>query len=145
MPETSQADIVRRLKETGLRLTPQRVAIYQALAQSDSHPTAGQLYERLAQEMPSLSQATVYNTLEVLVEQGLVHEIGDAGDGAVHYDADLLPHINLICTRCHSIDDFHSSTVVEADALVAAQSGYQVLGARLVYYGLCPHCQAGNT
>lgn len=139
--ETAQ-QIAERLRAAGLRLTPQRVAIYRALVQTDSHPTAQQLYDQLQPNLPSLSQATVYNTLQALVEQGLVHEIGDAGDGAVHYDADLAPHVNLVCTRCHRIDDFHADLLAEADDLVAAESGYQLQGARLVYYGLCPACQA---
>lgn len=133
--------IAERLKEAGLRLTPQRLAIYGALVETDSHPTALHLYEQLRPELPSLSQATVYNTLQALVEQGLVHEIGDAGDGAVHYDADLTPHVNLVCTRCQRIDDFHADILTWADDLVAAESGYQLKGARLVYYGLCPVCQ----
>ncbi|MDX1688449.1 MAG: Fur family transcriptional regulator [Candidatus Promineifilaceae bacterium] len=134
--------VAERLKAAGLRLTPQRVAIYRALVQTDSHPTAQRLYEQLQPELPSLSQATVYNTLQALVEKGLVHEIGDAGDGAVHYDADLAPHVNLVCTRCHRIDDFHADLLAKADDLVAAESGYRLQGARLVYYGLCPACQA---
>ena len=133
--------IAERLKTAGLRLTPQRVAIYRALVQTDSHPSAQQLYEQLHPELPSLSQATVYNTLQALVEQGLVHEIGDAGDGAVHYDADLAPHVNLVCTRCHRIDDFQTDLLAQTDKLVADESGYQLRGARLVYYGLCPACQ----
>lgn len=145
MSETQRSiseQVVERLKAAGLRLTPQRVAIYRALVGTDSHPTARQLYDQLRPELPSLSQATVYNTLQALVEEGLVHEIGDAGDGAVHYDADLAPHVNLICTRCHRIDDFHADLLAQADDLVAAESGYQLQGARLVYYGLCPACQA---
>lgn len=134
--------IAEQLKMAGLRLTPQRVAIYRALVRTDSHPTAQQLYEQLQPELPSLSQATVYNTLQALVERELVHEIGDAGDGAVHYDADLAPHVNLVCTRCHRIDDFHADLLTEVDGLVAAESGYQLKGARLVYYGLCPVCRA---
>ncbi|MFW6182193.1 MAG: Fur family transcriptional regulator [Chloroflexota bacterium] len=131
-----------RLRAVGLRLTPQRLAIYRSLAATDRHPTAQQLYEQLQDELPSLSQATVYNTLQALVERGLVHEIGDAGDGAVHYDADLVPHLNLVCIRCQRIDDFYSDAVAAIDRAVAQESGYQVRGARLVYYGLCPECQA---
>lgn len=134
--------LAQRLKEAGLRLTPQRLAIYQTLVETDSHPTAQDLYERLDATMPSLSQATVYNTLQTLVEKGLVHELGDAGDGAIHYDADITPHINLVCTRCHRIDDYFQVPLDVLDEQVAAESGYQVQGARLVFYGLCPQCQA---
>ncbi len=90
--------LVRCLRESGVRVTPWRLAIYGALTGTDAHPTAKALYEQLSPEFPSLIQATVYNTLRVLVAHGLAHELGDAGDGCAHYDADLTPHINLICT-----------------------------------------------
>lgn len=143
MPENEQKErLIERLRAAGLRLTPQRLAIYGALVDSKRHPSAQDLYEALEVELPSLSPATVYNTLEVLVEHGLVHEIGDAGDGMIHYDADLEPHVNLICTNCHRIDDFELEAIASVDQVVAAQSGYRVKGARIVYYGLCPECQA---
>ena len=143
MPEDDQKErLIARLRAAGLRLTPQRLAIYSALAQTKRHPSAQDLHEQLQGRLPSLSPATVYNTLQVLVEHGLVHEIGDAGDGVAHYDADLEPHLNLICTRCHRIDDFELEAIADAERTVAAESGYQVQGARLVYYGICPACQA---
>jgi Fur family peroxide stress response transcriptional regulator len=145
MPENEKKErLIERLRGAGLRLTPQRLAIYSALVDSDQHPNAQQLYEDLQAQLPSLSPATVYNTLQALVEEGLVHEIGDAGDGVIHYDADLEPHLNLICTRCHRIDDFHLEEIKAADRTVTAESGYQLQGARLVYYGICPACQAGQ-
>ncbi len=131
-----------KLKEAGLRLTPQRLLIYQTLLQSKQHPTAQDLFEKTKGQLPSLSQATVYNTLQALVRAGLIQEIGEAGDGAVHYDADLTPHVNLICTRCHRVDDFFDVPLNMVAQQVAGQSGYQIQGARVAYYGLCPDCQA---
>lgn len=143
MPDKKSDDnLVKQLKGAGLRLTPQRLAIYRVLVESKEHPTAQHLHETLQDTLPSLSPATVYNTLQTLVEHGLVHELGDAGDGAIHYDADLAPHLNLICTRCHRIDDFHADGIKMTSQQVADESGYAVMGARLVYYGLCPACQA---
>jgi Fur family transcriptional regulator, peroxide stress response regulator len=143
MPEkTKQDNLARRLREMGVRLTPQRLAIYEALVERSDHPTAQQLHTDLTAALPSLSPATVYNTLELLLEHGLIHALGDAGDGTVHYDADLEPHINLVCTRCHRIEDFHSEALAAIDESVGARSGYRLQGARLVYYGLCPVCQA---
>jgi len=70
-----------------------------------------------------------------------VQELGPAGDGAVHYDADLSPHINLICTRCHRIEDLANVSLAEVAQRVMETSGYQLRGARVAYYGLCPRCQ----
>lgn len=134
--------IAQQLKEAGLRLTPQRLLIYQTLLQSKEHPTAQELYHTVKDQLPSLSQATVYNTVQALVKAGLIQEIGEAGDGAVHYDADLTPHVNLICTRCHRVEDFFDVPLNAVASQVAGQSGYQIQGARVAYYGLCPACQA---
>jgi Fur family peroxide stress response transcriptional regulator len=139
---TSDTDVlITQLREAGLRVTPQRLAIFQALARSDAHPTAQELFEQLCRKLPSLSQATVYNTLQTLVRHGLIHEIGEAGDGAVHYDANPAPHINLICTRCHRVEDFFDVSLDGFAKDVVNRSGYQVQGMRIAYYGLCPRCQ----
>ncbi len=99
------------------------------------------MFELLRPAFPSLSLATVYNTLQVLVAAGLVDELGTAGDGAIHYDADPTPHVNLVCTRCHRVEDFPNAPLDAVAGQVAAGSGYQLRGARVVYYGLCPRCQ----
>ncbi|NLF66357.1 MAG: transcriptional repressor [Chloroflexi bacterium] len=146
MPEKkTAASLAKRLRESGLRLTPQRLAIYEELVSRDDHPTAQRLHLDLAQRFPSLSPATVYNTLEVLVERGLVHELGEAGDSAIHYDGDVEPHLNLVCTRCHRIDDLHDPALAGLYDGLAEQSGYQIRGARLVFYGLCPACQEAQS
>jgi Fur family peroxide stress response transcriptional regulator len=130
-----------QIRAAGLRLTPQRLLIYQTLLQSKQHPTAQGIYDAVKTQLPSLSQATVYNTLDALVKAGLIQELGEAGDGAVHYDADLTPHVNLICTRCHRVDDFYDVPLNTVAEQVAGQSGYHIQGARVAYYGLCPECQ----
>lgn len=134
-------EMIDLLRHSGLRVTPQRRAMCRTLAGDTSHPTAQTLYERLKPQFPSLSLATVYNTLQILVDAGIIHEIGAAGDGAMHYDADASPHVNLVCTNCGRIDDFHETTLKRVTQRVTQQSGYQVYGARVVYYGLCPECR----
>lgn len=133
--------LMETLQTSGLRLTPQRLAICRYLANTDEHPTAQRIYERLRPEYPSLSLATVYNTLETLVHLGVINILGSAGDGAIHYDADTNPHINLACTSCHRVIDLPESRVHNLQQEVAAATGFQVLGARLLYYGICPECQ----
>ena len=133
--------LLERLKESGLRVTPQRLAVYRALANSTAHPTAQTLFEQLRPTMPSLSQSTVYNTLQAFVTHGLIQEIGEAGDGALHYDADIRPHINLICTTCHCVEDFVDVPLHDVSEQVMARSGFQVQGMRVAYYGVCAECQ----
>ena len=150
MPKSSDAthtvgsrtdELIAALKQAGLRITPQRRAVCRALVESHEHPTAQALFDQLLPEFPALSRATVYNTLRTLVDAGLVQELGTAGDGAIHYDADASPHVNLICTRCHRVEDFTDVSLAPIARRVAQDSGYQLRGARVAYYGLCPRCQ----
>jgi Fur family peroxide stress response transcriptional regulator len=141
-PATEEDRLIQPLKHAGLRLTPQRLAVYRYLASVTTHPTAQQVYEALSPEHPSLSLATVYNTLEMLVGLGVVNALGTAGDDAVHYDGDVSPHVNLACVVCHCVIDLPSEHVFAIKEEVSEHSGYQLLGARVMYYGVCPQCQA---
>jgi Fur family peroxide stress response transcriptional regulator len=134
--------LLHAIKQAGLRLTPQRLAICRLLAESKTHPTAMQIYQQLKPQFPSLSPATVYNTLEALVSLGAVNMLGQAGDDEVHYDADTTPHVNLACVICHRIVDVTSSYVLYLDREVSQNSGFKILGARVLYYGVCPECQS---
>jgi Fur family transcriptional regulator, peroxide stress response regulator len=139
---TSVDTLISTLKQAGMRMTPQRAAICKLLAESDAHPTASMIYERVRAEYPSLSLMTVYNTLNTLVDLGVVNALGHAGDDNVHYDADTEPHINLACISCHQITDIPSEYVGQLQGEISATSGYKLLGARVLYYGLCPACQS---
>ncbi|MBI3168752.1 MAG: transcriptional repressor [Chloroflexi bacterium] len=129
------------LQKAGMRVTPQRVAICELLTASHEHPTAAMIYDELKPQFSSLSLATVYNTLETLVGLGVVNVLGHAGDDKVHYDADTEPHVNLACISCSRIIDIPSEHVTHLDSEITAASGYKLLGARVLYYGLCPDCQ----
>jgi Fur family peroxide stress response transcriptional regulator len=135
------AELHAALRAAGLRMTPQRLAVYRFLVGRRGHPTAHEVYERLLPAFPSLSRATVYNTLQTLAHRGLVVDLGAAGDGAAHFDGDRSPHAHLVCTQCHAIDDFADRALAALPVRAARRSGYVVRGARLVYYGLCPRCR----
>ncbi|HDQ35076.1 MAG TPA: transcriptional repressor, partial [Chloroflexi bacterium] len=79
-------ELLTRLREQGYRLTPQRVALVQLLIDSETHPSAGQIYEQLHAQFPTMSLATVYKTLHLLKEMGEVLELG-FGDDDNRYDA----------------------------------------------------------
>ncbi|MEI7844550.1 MAG: Fur family transcriptional regulator [Chloroflexota bacterium] len=134
-------NLTTTLKQAGMRLTPQRLAVCKLLAESDQHPTATMIYSELRPQFISLSLATVYNTLDTLVSLGAVNILGHAGDDHAHYDADTDPHINLACVKCHRIIDIPSEHIHLLDSEISRASGYKLLGARVLYYGLCPECQ----
>ena len=133
------------LKQAGMRLTPQRLAVCKLLCESDTHPTAAAIYEEIRQQYPSLSLMTVYNTLNTLVDLGVVNVLGHAGDDMVHYDANTTPHVHLACISCHEIEDITSLQVESLEAEISRISSYKLLGARMLYYGLCPTCQTSTT
>jgi Fur family peroxide stress response transcriptional regulator len=141
MEKPSPEILVSALKQGGLRLTPQRIAICNLLAGTDAHPTAAMIFEDIRRFYPSLSLTTVYNTLDVLVEAGVINVLGHAGDNTVHYDANTNPHVNLACISCHTIVDIESPQMAHIHREINAASGYKLLGARVMYYGLCPTCQ----
>lgn len=136
--------MLETLREEGLRLTPQRIAVCEALANSKAHPTAEHIYAQLLPAYPALSLMTVYNTLNLLSELGIITMLGHAGDNASHYDADTSPHVNLACINCHTIIDLESEHPGKCGQEIGDASGYRVLGARVMYYGICPACQ-GST
>lgn len=128
------------LKQRGLRVTHQRVAIYEYLIASASHPSAEDIYEALHERIPALSLATVYKTLDVLVEMGLALKLG-FGDDVNRYEGNPEPHINLICVRCKKFVDRDEDGLAAIAAVVQAESGYVLFSQRHEFYGLCPECQ----
>lgn len=136
------ANYLDALRRAGLRVTQQRIAICELLYRSDTHPTSNDIYQQLKERYPSLSLATIYNTLDVLVGMGYVNVLGSIGDDKVHFDGNTSPHVNLACIKCHKIVDLQSDLVDQLDSEINQNSGYRVLGARVLYYGICPQCQS---
>jgi len=134
-------EISKSLQKYGFHLTPQRMAIYNFLADSKDHPTANEIFKELKTEFPSLSLATVYNTLEMFAKVGFVNVLGSIGDGKVHYDTNREPHINLACISCHKIIDLPSEHVALMMDEISETKGYDILGTRILIYGICSNCQ----
>ena len=95
--------------QRGLRCTRQRLALYEALLDSRCHPTADELHRDVRRTMPSLSLATVYNTLEVLCRAGLAYRLpagsGGAGSGSARYEAARGSHLHICCQRSGQVAD----------------------------------------
>ncbi len=131
------------LKQSGHRITGQRRAICEYLAQTREHPTPYQVYEGVAQEHPEISLATVYNTLNALRDVGAIVPI-DAGNEQTRYETDPAPHINLVCLRCHRVFDYEGEPEAEDQLLAAirAETGFQPVTKKMEILGFCPECQA---
>src|SRR5690625_410979 len=128
------------LKESGVRITPQRHAVLDYLLHSQSHPTADEIYRALESKFPNMSVATVYNNLRVLREIGLIREL-TYGDDSSRFDCNMTKHYHIICKQCDKIVDFHYPTLDEVESLAEQVTGFEVSDHRLELYGTCEACQ----
>jgi Fur family peroxide stress response transcriptional regulator len=127
------------LKRAGLKLTPQRIAIVREIADDFSHPTAQALFERLRPAFPTMSFATVYNTLDALAGCGLPGSLNLGG--AVRFDPNPDPHHHAVCDGCGMVLDIDVDVAVDAAAPASLEvSGFRVLREERIYRGLCDRC-----
>lgn len=120
------------LKRAGLKLTPQRIAIARELDGDESHPTAQELYERLRPAFPTMSFATVYNTLDALAQHGLIRTIRLGS--AVRFDPNTSAHHHAVCDACGIVLD------LPADAPPKNAHGFSVRSEERTYRGTCSRC-----
>jgi Fur family peroxide stress response transcriptional regulator len=146
----TEQDAARALREAGLKATPQRLAILRSLAGDETHPTAQELHERLSSEFPSLSVATVYNTLSALtrIARCIPLELG----GPLRFDPNVQPHDHAVCEQCGSIRDVTEPTATPAaisgesaaSAIDRTLAGFSVRRVERIYRGLCAACMQSS-
>lgn len=131
-------ELLRRCREAGMNLTPQRVTIYRALLESEDHPSPEVLYERVRPQLPQLSLATIYKALDALMRLGVVREVSAISDSK-RFDANLDWHHHLICTRCQKVTDFYDASL---DTLAPPKrlAGFVSESVSVQVMGLCAAC-----
>jgi len=134
------------VRAAGLKLTPQRLAIVRELAEDESHPTAQELFERLRSDLPTMSFATVYNTLDALSAAGLCAALS-LSPGSGRFDPNMAPHHHLVCDRCGSVRDLPSAPAVDPpdqDAvrreIARVAPGFEVRSVEKIMRGRCAAC-----
>jgi len=139
--EQETASFIETMQQKKKRVTPQRIAIFKYLISTDSHPTAQQIYNHVKEEFPTITLATVYKTLEMLEKLGKAKELGFSGL-STRFEANLEPHINLICLKCGKIEDLNSIDPLEhLKAVVGNTSDFKITDQRVEFYGHCQQCQ----
>lgn len=129
------------LREHGLRVTPQRRAIWRVLATAEgAHLSADEVFQHARGELPQLSRATVYNALGELVAAGLLGLV--EGPGPQLYDANVEPHHHFRCRRCRRLYDVEPDGV---ESLRLARRGFTVERAHVLLEGTCPSCSRVST
>ena len=126
-----------------MHVTPQRVAIYRAMLETEEHPTPEALYQQVHREMPSLSLATIYKVLDALTKFGVVKEVHVSGDSK-RYDANLDKHHHLVCTRCKQVRDVYNERF-DMITLPTRLSGFVAQSISVQVFGLCAACAQNAT
>ncbi|MDD5938207.1 MAG: transcriptional repressor [Clostridiales bacterium] len=122
----------------GKRYSRQRELIYQAVCDSDQHPTAEMVYQWLKPANPSLSLGTVYRNLNLLADEGILVRMPFPVE---RYDADTRPHTHFRCRQCGCVFDFKISYDREIDAAAGtAEPEFRIEDHTLLFSGLCPRC-----
>lgn len=133
-------EIMENLKSKKLKITPQRLAIYNMLYNTTSHPTAEAIHSALSCENPTLSLATVYKTLCTLKTHGLVQEL-NVGDESSRYDANVSSHSHIICNICGEVMDYHTSLDLNSyTKSMEEKTGFHLESTKLYFYGTCKSC-----
>ena len=126
-----------KLNELGLRITPQRIAIIQYLNGNTVHPSVEDIYKTLVDEYPSMSIATVYNTLEALTNRGYLREL-TIDPQKKRFDPNMKPHNHLMCLACKKIIDVHRDIKVHLPP--KEQGDFEIHGHHIEFYGVCSIC-----
>jgi Fur family ferric uptake transcriptional regulator len=129
------------LQEKGYRLTPQRLMVVEALHSVDQHISAEEIYAKVKEKYPYANISTVYRTLDLLKELGLVTEI-DLGDGRIRYHpAEKGHHHHLICQNCGKIMDLPEEEFYPLIKKLEKDYRFKAELKHLAIFGLCEKCQ----
>lgn len=125
------------------RMTPQRAAILEEVRAATGHLTAGEIFERVHRKYPTIAYGTVYRTLHLFAERGLILEF-PFGDQASRFDKRVDRHDHVQCLVCGTLVDVDVPTALLAQQVAAEQTGYRVSGHQTVFSGTCPSCQSAS-
>jgi Fe2+ or Zn2+ uptake regulation protein len=132
-------DLSTALRERGMRVTPQRVLLHRALRELDRHVTADELLDAVSERLPNVSQPTIYATLELLEDLGMVRRVQRAG--TTLFDPRTDSHHHLICRSCGSIEDLDADLETGALERAAARHGFEHERIEAVVHGRCARCR----
>jgi Fur family transcriptional regulator, ferric uptake regulator len=130
---------LHNLREQGHRLTPQRLAIMQILEEDGGHLSPTEIYERAVKRMPGLTEATVYRTLDFLVQNNLVL-VAYIGDGRLAYEISTHQHHHLVCRGCNATIEIKPEMLDALFAELNKKTGFTIDQMHVTFFGLCPGC-----
>jgi Fe2+ or Zn2+ uptake regulation protein len=138
-PPRDDAELADLLRERGLRATSQRVVMHRLLRDQDRHVSADELLAEAGEQLPGVSLPTVYATLELFEQLGVVRRV-NGGGGTLLWDTRTDTHHHMICRRCGRIEDMETPLDLERARRSAARTGFEPDRAEVVVSGLCADC-----
>lgn len=133
--------IIEKLRANGHKITPQRLAIAEILAESRGHPNVETIYEQLKNKHPSLSLATVYRNVMLMKSLDEVLEIVFPDDSNRYDGSNPYPHPHVSCGRCGKIMEPNLNTLEDMTKEVIHQTGFTILTHQLLFFGICHECR----
>ena len=127
-----------KYRNFGIKLTPQRLAIFNFLDGNKSHPSADDIFNAVKKEFPTMSFATVYNTMDALKSKGAIREL-TVESGKKRYDPDCSQHHHLICVECKVVVDIFKEFNLTISSDITKD--FDITGTHIEFYGLCSSCK----
>lgn len=133
-----------KLRARGFRITPQRLAILNILCNTPHHLSPLDIFQQAQTDIPGLTEATVYRTLNFLVEQGLAMP-AHLGNGQLVYEIAERAHDHLICRACGYNQEISHEDLHELYGQFQKKTGFQIDSMHVTFFGLCPECQPAES
>lgn len=134
-------EVTEKLRQNNLKVTPQRIAIYNALYLSGSHLSAESIYSYLRESYPTISLATVYKTLSTFMSNGLIQEL-NTNDGISKYDIINEPHPHFVCNVCNTVYDLPElESMKSVRREIKECTNFELTKEQILLYGICYKCK----
>ena len=130
-------------KHPNLRMTRQRRVILEELRKVNTHPSADEVYEMVRKRLPRISLGTVYRNLEILSESGDIQKL-EPGCSLKRFDGNVSEHCHIRCVCCDRIADAPMAPELAIDLEQFDSNGFEIIGHRLEFIGVCPECSDGS-
>ena len=141
----TERKVAATLKQHGYKLTPQRRVVIQAIASTQDHLTPTAIYDKVHQDHPNIGFVTIYRTLEILAELGLICELHAGGNCHSYTIGAPGHHHHLICSGCRKVVDFTGYDLGKVQQNLAKETGFRIDDHLLEFIGLCQTCQKEKT
>ena len=138
----SPDELTEAFRRQGLKVTPQRQAIFRALHENPEHPTAESVYDTVRADMPTISLRTVYQTLNDLAAMGELQQLS-FGPGSARFDPNGDDHHHLVCESCGKVVDVYADTSA-VQLAPAARHGFTLTTTQVVFRGRCADCSTSG-